>query len=139
MSQTIVHKILDAAFEFETGIDQLRALYKGQERPAIRAALLPDVASWKRYKVSLVAGEGKAEGTMVLDSEHPKYEACRKALGRLVVAVAGEVSAKVEAKPIKVSKTQRSAAMSFLSQFEGETLAQQVAEARKVLAALLAE
>ena len=41
------------------------------------------------YKVALVAGSGKAEGTKVLDSDASAYEACRKALGRTVTFICG--------------------------------------------------
>ena len=95
-SKTLVHSALDGAFTYAEMIEALRALYKGQTPEAIRVALLPDVASYRKYSVPLVKGEGKAEGTMVLDAEHPKYEACRKALGRMVKDILGKNEAKTE-------------------------------------------
>jgi hypothetical protein len=91
-----VHSVLTAAFAYGDGIETLRATFKGKSPDAIRAALLPDVASFPKYAVPLVAGAGKAEGKLVLDSEHANYEACRKALGRLVKDIVGGGSAKTE-------------------------------------------
>tara|TARA_R110000868_G_C10401087_1_gene721329 strand:+ start:52 stop:468 length:417 start_codon:yes stop_codon:yes gene_type:complete len=90
--RSTVHAVLQAAFSYGEGIESLRATYKGQTTEAIRAALLPDVASFPKYAVPLVDGAGKAEGTLVLDKEHAKYEACRKALGRLVSDIVGKSS-----------------------------------------------
>ena len=58
-----------------------------KSRDNVRAILLPDFAFV--YKVALVAGSGKAEGTKVLDSDASAYEACRKALGRTVTFICG--------------------------------------------------
>jgi hypothetical protein len=91
-----VHAVLTAAFAYGAGIESLRATFKGKAPDAIRAALLPDVASFPKYAVPLVPGAGKAEGKLVLDSEHKNYEACRKALGRLVKDIVGGASAKAE-------------------------------------------
>jgi hypothetical protein len=93
---TTVHAVLAACFAYGEGIDTLRATFKGKSPDAVRAALLPDVASFPKYAVPLVAGAGKAEGKLVLDSEHKNYEACRKALGRLVKDIVGGGSAKTE-------------------------------------------
>jgi len=95
-STATVHAVLTAAFAYGDGIETLRATFKGKTPEVIRAALLPDVASFSKYAVPLVKGAGKAEGTMVLDAEHPKYEACRKALNRLVSAILGKNEAKTE-------------------------------------------
>jgi hypothetical protein len=95
-SKTLVHSALSALNTFEEKVEALRALYEGKTPEAIRAALLPDVASFPKYAVPLVKGAGKAEGTMVLDAEHPKYEACRKALNRLVSAILGKEGGKSE-------------------------------------------
>jgi hypothetical protein len=43
-----------------------------------------------------VPGAGKAEGTMVLDKDAPKYEAAKKALQRLVKDIVGASNDKVE-------------------------------------------
>ena len=95
-TKTTVHSVLDAAFAYGSGIDDLRTAFKGQTPDAIRTALLPDVASYVKYAVPLVDGEGKAVGTKVLDKTHAKYEACRKALGRLVSDIVGKSSAATE-------------------------------------------
>lgn len=128
MSRAIVHQALKAAHTYNEKVAELRKLYRRKSPEVIRAALLPDVASFPKYNVKLVPGEGKAEGTMVLDSEHPKYEACRKALGRLVSDIVGEVSAKSE--PTPVSRAHRAAAKAYLAQFE--TLSAAIAALRAV-------
>ena len=94
--RSTVHAVITAAFAYGEGIASLQKTFKGQTPDAIRAALLADVASFPKYAVPLVAGAGKAVGTMVLDKEHAKYEACRKALGRLVSDIAGKSDNKTE-------------------------------------------
>ena len=123
MSQAIVHAALSAAHTYGEKIAALQAIYKGKKPEAVRAALLPQVASFPKYKVPVVPGAGKAEGTMVLDSEHKNYEACRKALGRLVKDIVGGGSAKAEA-PDLVAQ-----ALRLISKMTA-------AQRRKVLAAL---
>jgi hypothetical protein len=92
-SNTItVHAALDSCFTYAEKIATLQAAFKGKTAEAVRASILPDVASYPKYSVPLVAGSGKAEGTKVLDKEHAQYEACRKALGRLVSAIVGKAS-----------------------------------------------
>jgi hypothetical protein len=92
-SNTItVHAALDSCFSYAEKIAALQAAFKGKTAEAVRASILPDVASYPKYSVPLVAGSGKAEGTKVLDKEHAQYEACRKALGRLVSAIVGKAS-----------------------------------------------
>jgi hypothetical protein len=89
---TTVHAALDSCFTYAEKIATLQAAFKGKTAEAVRASILPDVASYPKYSVPLVAGSGKAEGTKVLDKEHAQYEACRKALGRLVSAIVGKTS-----------------------------------------------
>lgn len=91
-TQTTVHAALDSCFTYAEKIASLQATFKGKTAEVVRAAILPDVASYRKYAVTLVAGSGKAEGTKVLDKEHANYEACRKALGRLVSAIVGKES-----------------------------------------------
>ena len=117
MSKALVHAALHAAHTYGEKIEALRKLYRRKSPEVIRAALLPDVASFSKYAVPLVPGEGKAEGTMVLDSDHPRYEACRKALGRLVSDIVGESSAKTE-EPVRISRAHRQAAKDYLAQFD---------------------
>jgi alpha-beta hydrolase superfamily lysophospholipase len=99
-----VHGALDAAFAYGDHIAALRTQFAKQTKEAIRAALLPEVASYPKYNVPLVKGDdqSKAKGQMVLDAEHPQYEACRKALGRLVKEIVGEVSGHKEKADVKV-------------------------------------
>jgi hypothetical protein len=87
---TTVHAVITAAFAYGEGIEQLRKAFKGKERDVISKAIIGDVASHPKYLVPLVKGEGKAEGTMVLDKSHAKYEACRKALQRVVSDIMGK-------------------------------------------------
>lgn len=96
MSKALVHAALHAAHTYGEKIAALRKLYRRKSPEVIRAALLPDVASFPKYGVRLVPGEGKAEGTMVLDKGHAKYEACRKALQRIVNDIMGKSSAAKE-------------------------------------------
>jgi hypothetical protein len=94
--RSTVHAVLQAAFAYGEGIESLRTTYKGQPADVVRAALLPEVASFPKYAVPLVAGAGKAEGTLVLDKDAPKYEAAKKALQRLVKDIVGASNDKVE-------------------------------------------
>jgi hypothetical protein len=92
-----VHQALDSAFTYAEKIAVLQAHYKGKTAEQIRAAILPDVASYKKYAVPMVDGKGKAVGTKVLDKEHPQYENCRKAVTNLTKAIVGkETSGSVE-------------------------------------------
>jgi len=83
-TQTTVHAVINAAFANGEGIEQLRKTFKGKARDVVTKALIGDVASHPKYQVPMVQGTGRFEGTMVLDSEHAKYQACRKALQRIV-------------------------------------------------------
>jgi len=89
-TQSTVHAVIKAAFEYAEGIEQLRKTFKGKERDVITKAIIGDVASYPKYLVPLVDGEGKAKGTKVLDKTHAKYEACRKALQRIVSDIMGK-------------------------------------------------
>jgi hypothetical protein len=132
---SLIHTVIDAAFAYGSGIETLRAKYVGKTKDQVRAAIFADVASHPKYRVPLIDGEGKAKGSKVLDKAHANYEACRKALSRLVNDISGEVSAKRE-ELFKPTKAQLKAAMDFLAMFEGETLNAQAATARKVLSAI---
>ena len=93
---TTVHAVINAAFAYGEGIEQLRKAFKGKERDVITKAIIGDVASHAKYQVPLVDGEGKAAGTKVLDKGHAKYEACRKALQRIVGDIMGKSSGATE-------------------------------------------
>ena len=94
--RSTVHAVITAAFAYGEGIASLQKTFKGKSAEVVRAALLADVASFPKYAVPLVAGAGKAAGTLVLDSEHKKYEACRKALARLVNDIVGKTNDRTE-------------------------------------------
>ena len=97
-----VHAALDSSFSYAEKIALLQATFKGKTAEEIRAAILPDVASYKKYAVPLVDGAGSGSGTKVLDKEHANYEACRKALGRLVKAIVGTTSDNVESEELEI-------------------------------------
>jgi hypothetical protein len=87
-SQVVIIKAEgDASAKADLARVALKKQLGRKSRDNVRAALLPDFAFV--YKVALVAGAGKAEGTKVLDSDASAYEACRKALGRTVTFIAG--------------------------------------------------
>jgi hypothetical protein len=87
-SQVVIIKAEgDASAKADLARVALKKQFGRKSRENVRAALLPDFAFV--YKVALVAGAGKAEGTKVLDSDASAYEACRKALGRTVTFICG--------------------------------------------------
>ena len=89
---TTVHAVINAAFAYTEGIEQLRKAFKGKARDVVTKALIADVASHPKYQVPMVQGTGRFKGTMVLDSEHAKYQACRRALQRIVSDIVGAAS-----------------------------------------------
>ena len=87
-SQVVIIKAEgDASAKADLARVALKKQLGRKSRDNVRAILLPDFAFV--YKVALVAGSGKAEGTKVLDSDASAYEACRKALGRTVTFICG--------------------------------------------------
>ena len=83
----LIKKEGDASAKADIARVALKKQLGRKSRDSVRAILLPDFAFV--YKVALVAGAGKAEGTKVLDSDASAYEACRKALGRTVTFICG--------------------------------------------------
>ena len=83
----LIKKEGDASAKADLARVALKKQLGRKSRDNVRAILLPDFAFV--YKVALVAGSGKAEGTKVLDSDASAYEACRKALGRTVTFICG--------------------------------------------------
>jgi hypothetical protein len=79
---THINNALSSAKAYADAIDSARKDAKGMTRDAVRTAILPTVASF--YAVPVKAGEGKAEGTKVMDKDATKYETARKALQRLL-------------------------------------------------------
>jgi hypothetical protein len=93
---THINNALSSASAYAAAIDGARKDAKGMTRDAVRIAILPVVASF--YAVPVKAGEGKAEGTKVLDKDAAKYETARKALQRLLSDICpSESSGKKEA------------------------------------------
>ena len=90
MTTRSIHSILaslkKASTQAQTDVNDLAAKFKGKSRDTIRQAILPELP--KLYKVRIVDGSGKAEGTRVLDSTSKDYEAARKFLGRILSAIA---------------------------------------------------
>ena len=99
-----VHAALDAAFAYGKEIKDLQAQFAKQTEAQVREALLPHVASYPKYAVTLVEGNEKSPsaGKIVLDAKHPAYEACRKALARLVADVVGQTSGHKEKAVVEV-------------------------------------
>ena len=99
-----VHAAIDAAFTYGDHIKALQAQFAKQTKAQVREALLPHVASYPKYAVTLVKGNEKSPsaGKMVLDAKHPMYEACRKALARLVADVVGQTSGHKEKAEVEV-------------------------------------
>jgi hypothetical protein len=123
--QKNVNDIKAGSVLLERGYEGIKKhIGRRRNRDAIRVELMPFFG--KSYGVAMVAGEGKAEGTKVLDSSAPAYEACRKALSRTLDAVLG-VSATASAKP-EFTRKQLTEAKRFLSLFESKTLAKQALE-----------
>jgi hypothetical protein len=119
-TRSTVHAVLTAAFAYGAGIDALRTTYKGKSPEVIRGALLADVASFPKYAVPLVDGAGKAKGTKVLDKAHKNYEACRKALTRLVSDIVGKSSARAEEVEVPAELLAAAAKLAKLAaQYEG--------------------
>ena len=87
--QQMVINALKSVHAYAEAIEGLRKALKGKGRDKVRATLLPYVAAF--YGVPVIDGEGKAQGTMVLDKTHEKYEGARKALSRLTDSISGEV------------------------------------------------
>jgi hypothetical protein len=79
---THINNALSSAKAYAAAIESARKDAKGMTRDAVRTAILPVVASF--YAVPVKAGEGKAEGTKVMDKDATKYETARKALQRLL-------------------------------------------------------
>ena len=85
---TILASLKKANAQAQTDVNDLAVKFKGKSRDTIRQAILPELP--KLYKVRIVDGAGKAQGTKVIDSESKEYEAARKFLGRVLNAVAPE-------------------------------------------------
>lgn len=79
--------VRNAQAEHAVYLAEIAKIRKGLPRKADkgRVVLLPMVA--KFYGVSVVAGAGKATGSMVLDSDSAGYEAARKALQRMLADI----------------------------------------------------
>jgi hypothetical protein len=96
--QASVTTALQHAKGYAEAIAEATKAGKGMARDEVRTAILPTVAAF--YGVKVKAGEGKAEGTQVMDSEAAKYEAARKALSRLLGDICGEVQSSPRREPV---------------------------------------
>lgn len=122
----LVLRIKSCTEQAQADVNALALHFKRTKPEQVRATLLPIVA--KAYGVKLVAGSGKAEGTLVLDSEAKGYEACRKFLGRLVNAVTG---VKPQAQShARIGREARALAKAYLAEFE--SLSQAIAALKAV-------
>ena len=96
--QSSVTTALQHAKGYADAIADATKAAKGMPRDAVRTAIMPTVAAF--YGVKLKDGEGKAEGTKVLDSEAAKYEAARKALSRLLGDICGTEASSASREPV---------------------------------------
>ena len=123
--KTYTLKALKSAEDFADAIDNLRRLCAKLDYDAARAQILPVVAG--KFSVALVDGKGKAQGTLVLDSDAPGYEAARKSVQRLMNELYETVKAKPQTRQ-RYSPEVRDAAQAFRAQFK--TVAEAVAALR---------
>jgi hypothetical protein len=86
-----------ARADYEAEIAKLRPMLPKQREKG-RAMLLPCIG--KKYDVAVVKGEGKAAGSMVLNSEAESYEAAKTALRRMVDDIYGKVAGAGMADPV---------------------------------------
>lgn len=94
--QSHVNSALDAVkrgqqarADYMAEINKLRPMLP-KSREKGRVMLLPCIG--RKYDVPVVEGEGKAAGSMVLDSDAAGYEAAKTALRRMVDDIYGKVS-----------------------------------------------
>ena len=116
---------------YAKAVEAIKKEIKTKSYDKVRAILLPLVAGVSG--VSVIDGEGKATGTLVLDSGAKNYETARKRLQRLTNSIA--VKKPIEDSRMSFTRAQVSAVKSVLATFEGETVNDQV----KALKALLAQ
>lgn len=123
--KTYTTKALNSATSYAEAIEGLRKLCAKLDRDSARAEMRPIVAAY--YKVPVVDGAGKAQGSKVLDKDAAAYETAKKALQRLLADIYGKPETKAAPKQRRVSKEVRASAEAYLAQFDS------VAEAIKVL------
>ena len=117
--------------DYERAIESIkREIGSRKSWDKVRAILLPLVAGVSG--VSVIDGEGKAIGTLVLDSEAKNYETARKRLQRLTSAIA--VKKPSEDSRMSFTKGQLSAVTKALAEFEGATLDEQIKALKTLLA-----
>ena len=116
--------------DYERAIESIKREIKSKSWDKVRAILLPVVAGVSG--VSLIDGEGKAIGTLVLDKDAKNYETARKRLQRLTSAIA--VKKPTEDSRMSFTKGQLSAVTKALAEFEGETLDEQIKALKTLLA-----
>ena len=96
--QTAVTTALQHAKGYADAITDATKAAKGMPRNEVRTAIMPTVAAF--YGVKMKAGEGKAEGTQVMDKDAAKYEAARKALSRLLGDICGTEESSPNREPV---------------------------------------
>ena len=116
--------------DYERAVESIKRDIKSKSWDKVRAILLPLVAGVSG--VSLIDGEGKAIGTLVLDKDAKNYETARKRLQRLTSAIA--VKKPTEDSRMSFTKGQLSAVTKALAEFEGETLDEQIKALKTLLA-----
>ncbi len=99
---TQVIAALSAAHAYGKAIAALRTALQGQMSPDVRDTLLPYVAGY--YKVALVA-KTRGEG-VTLDTEAKQFEACKKALQRMVKDIVGDSVGRTVTEAVKLTKEQ---------------------------------
>ena len=71
-----------------------------------------------RTKCRIVSGSGKATGRMVLDATHPKYEAAKKSLQRVMEAFAPKAPKASKAKSGKPTANKTDAVKVLLTRYQ---------------------
>lgn len=134
---TLVRSLKKSDDQAQRDINDIAKAMRGKTPAKVRAALMPAVG--KVYSVKLVAGQGKATGQKVLDSEATNYEAARKMLQRILNALSGNTPTQPTqpaTKHTRWSRDLRNLAKDFLSHFEGKDTAEKVRKAKALLNAL---
>lgn len=131
---TLVRSLKKSDDQAQRDINDIAKAMRGKTPEKVRAALMPAVG--KVYSVKLVAGQGKATGQKVLDSEATNYEAARKMLQRILNALSGDTPTQPATKHTRWSRDMRNLAKDFLSHFEGKDTAEKVRKAKALLNAL---
>ena len=144
MAKTINTAAIFAAFDtFASALDNSRAeLCKALKAEGLttREAVQPYATAWaaKKNGCALKDGARCAAGKVVLDRNHPKYEAAKSSARRVMEAFEAPIVERSAHKPaVQLSRAQRAVALAFCAEFEGDSLEAQVRAAIKALRALV--